>query len=94
MLIVGGHEDDVRRRAAVEQPPRHLESGQPGHLHVEEDEVGLQPLDRVERLDAVAGLADHLDAPDLPEQVSQLVAGQLLVVDEHRAQVHLTSFMR
>ena len=30
----------------VEQPARHLEAGQPGHLHVEKHEVGLQPLDR------------------------------------------------
>ena len=42
----------------------------------------------VERLDAVAGLADHLDAADLAEQVAQLVPGQLLIVDEHGAQVH------
>ena len=68
----------------VEQPPRDLEAGQPRHLDVEEHEVGLQPLDRRQRLDAVARLADHLDAADLAEQVAQLVARQLLVVDERR----------
>ena len=72
----------------VEQPPRHLEAGQPRHLHVEEHDVGLQPLDRRQRFDAVAGLADDLDAADLAEQVAELVARQLLVVDEDRAQIH------
>ena len=89
VLIEGRDEDDVRRRAAaVEHPARHLEAGQPRHLHVEKHDIGLQPLDRRQRLDAVAGLADDLDAADLPEQVAQLVARQLLVVDEHGAQVH------
>ena len=38
----------------------------------------------VERLDAVAGLADDLDAAELAEQEAQLVARELLVVDERR----------
>ncbi len=38
-----------------------------------------------QRLDAVARLADDLDAPDLAEQIAQLVARQLLVVDDDRS---------
>src|SRR5919204_491092 len=64
VLIVRGDEDDVRGRARIEEPPRDLESGQSGHLHVEKDDVGLQPIDRRESLDAVAGLADDFDAAD------------------------------
>ena len=67
---------------------RHLEAAEPRHLDVEEDDVRLQPVDGRQRFDAVAGLADDLDAADLSEQVAELVAGQLFVVDEHGAQVH------
>ena len=82
VLIVGGDEDDVRRRLRVDHAPRHLETGQPRHLDVEEHDVGLQSLDRAQRLDAVAGLPDHLDAADLAEQIAQLVPRELLVVDQ------------
>ena len=90
VLIERGDEDDVRRRALVEHPPRHLEAGQPRHLHVEKHHVGLQPVDRRQRLDAVASLSDDLDAADLSEQVAQLVARQLLVVHDHSFRVRLS----
>jgi hypothetical protein len=90
VLIVRRHENDVRPVLRVEHPPRHFESGQAGHLHVQKDDVGLQPVDRRKRFDAVAGLADYLDAPELLEQVPELVPRQLFVVDHDRAQIHLT----
>ena len=40
----------------------------------------------LKRLGAVAGLADDLDAAHLAEQEAQLLARQLLVVDDHRSQ--------
>ena len=43
-------------------------------------------LDHAQRLDAVAGLADDLDAADLPEQEAQLLPRQLLVVDDDGAE--------
>ena len=90
VLIVRRDEDDVRPVLRVEHPPRHLEPGQPGHLHVEKHDVGLQAIDGRERLDPVARLPDHLDAPHLPEEVAQFVPRQLFVVHQHGAQVHLT----
>ncbi len=48
----------------------------------------------VQRLDAVARLPDDLDAADLPEQIAQLVARELLVVDQHGAQVHAYAVTR
>ena len=86
VLIVRRDEDDVRRRVRLEHPPRDLEAGQPRHLDVEEHDVRLQAVDGRQRLDAVAGLADDLDAADLAEQVAQLVARELLVVHEDRRQ--------
>ena len=47
----------------------------------------MQPIDGRQRLDAVARLADDLDAAQLPEQVAQFVPRQLFVVHEHRAQL-------
>ena len=75
-------------RPVLDQASGHLEAGQAGHLHVQEDHVGLQPTDGLERLDAVTGLADELDAADLTDQVDELVPGELFIVDEHGAQVH------
>ncbi len=46
---------------------------------------------RRQRLHAVACLSDHLYAADLSEQVAQLVARELLVVDQYRSQVHRQS---
>ena len=88
MLIVGRYENNMGRRAGVEQPARHLESGQPGHLDVQEHQIGLQPIDRFQRFDAVARLGDDFDAADLAEQVAQLIPRQLLVVDDDRLQIH------
>ena len=70
------------RGPPVDHPARDLEAGQPGHLDVEEHQVRLQAIDGLERLHAVARLADDFDAPDLAEEIAQLIARQLLVVDE------------
>ena len=74
----------------IEHPSRDLEAAQARHLHVEEDHVRPEAIDRRESLDAVAGLADHVDAAELPEQEAQLVPSQLFIVDKDRTQVHLT----
>jgi hypothetical protein len=52
-------------------------------LHVEEHEIRLQALNRLEPFDAVARLSDDLDAARLAEQIRQLVSRQLLIVDEN-----------
>ncbi len=88
MLVVGRDENDVRRRVRFDHPAGDLEAGEPGHLDIKKDDVGLQPIDRREGLDAVARLADDGHAADLPQQEPQLVARQLLVVDQNRSQVH------
>ena len=66
----------------VDQAARHLEPGESGHLDVEEHEVGLQPVDGVDRFEPVAGLPDHVDAAELPQQVAEFLPRQLLIVDE------------
>ena len=86
VLVVGGDENDRHGRLAIHQLAGQLEPGQTGHLDVEEHEVGRVAADRVDRFEAVAGLGDDLDAAHLVEDVAQLLARQLLVVDDHRAQ--------
>ena len=87
VLVERRDEDDVARRArsatmrrATSNPVR------PGHLDVEEDDVGPQPLDerRAPRRRCSAW-PTTVDAADLAEQEAQLVARQLLVVDDHGA---------
>jgi two-component system sensor histidine kinase AlgZ len=46
---------------------------------------GIQPRDRVERVAAVACLADDLDVADLGEQRAHALARQRLVVDDQRS---------
>ena len=62
-----------------------------GHLDVEQGEVGLQPLDRLGGLPAVAGGADHLGAGDVAEEDLEPLQRQRLVVDEEGAKGHATS---
>ncbi len=81
-LVVGRHEDHLGTGGLGGQLPRRLEPGEPGHLQVQEDHVRMEPGHRFEGLDAVVGLAGHLDAFHLAKEVAQLVAGELLVVDD------------
>ena len=82
MPVEGGDEDDVRRSAVLDEPVRHLEAVEAGHLDVEEQDVRRQALDDADRLEAVAGLRDHLDVAHLLEHVTQLFPRELLVVDD------------
>ena len=69
--------------AGLEQPPRDLEAGQPGHLDVEHHQVrAVAPRSRASASMPLPACADDLDAADLPEQEAQLVARQLLVVHD------------
>ena len=86
MTVTGGSRSD--------QPPGDLETGQPGHLDVEKHQVRAGSADGLQRLEAVAGLADDLDAAHLVEQVAQLVPRQLLVVDDDGAQVQVVRHWR
>ena len=65
-LLVERRADDqhaaLRRRIEVAQALEHLEAVEVGHPQVEQDDVGPQPLDRLERRLAAVGLADELEA--------------------------------
>ena len=71
------------RRAVLDEPVRHLEAVEAGHLDVEKQDVGRQAFDDADGLEAVAGLADDLDAAHLLEHVTQLFPRELFIIDDH-----------
>ena len=56
-----------------------------GHVQVDHDEVGLELLGQKERLGAVLGLADDLQA-GVFEQVAQALAEEVVIVGEYDPQ--------
>jgi hypothetical protein len=59
-----------------------------GHLNVEEDEVGMMLLDELDGLDSVCALGDDVDIRGGLEQVSQLIASELFVIDDEGGYRH------
>ncbi len=86
MLVVGGDEDHAGRLGEREHAARNLEAGQAGHLDVEEHEVRIDTIEGGERLESIAGLCHDFNLAELSELVTQLLPGELLVVDDDGAQ--------
>ena len=80
--VEGGDEDDAGRRAVLDELVRDFEAIETGHLNVEKQDIRCEAPDNAHRLEAVAGLRDHLDISDLLEHVAQLFARELLIVDD------------
>ncbi len=85
MLLIGGDEDDGEVGHGC-QLLQHLEAVAFGHLHVEEDDVGLERGDGGQRLCAGAALADDLYIAIAREQGDEVAARQRFVVDDQRTQ--------
>jgi hypothetical protein len=61
-----------------------LDPVQPWHAHVHQHHVGPQPAGQLDRLDAVDGLADHLDVGlGLKDEAKAAPDQGLVVGDEH-----------
>lgn len=61
----------------------HREAIHVGHLHVQEDEVGIEAVDGGDRLGPGAGFADVLDPGLFFEEAADLTArGRLVVYDQ------------
>ena len=79
--VVGGGEDVVRLAACQ---LHHLEAVQLRHLDVEEDQLGVELADRLDRLEAVGAFADDLDVGVVSQVFAQQRARQVFVVhDQH-----------
>lgn len=99
-VLVGGDEDDQWGLGEAYQQPGDIESGQPGHMDVEEDHIdgggvgrarverGPDPAQRVRGTGRPLGSADPRIGP---EQVEQLFEGGFLVVHGQYTQ-HVREF--
>ena len=68
---------------------RRIGAGQPRHPHVHEDDVGVQSLGHVERLDPVPGLPHDLDAGLLKKERPERFSDEALIIGEQDAQAPL-----
>src|ERR1017187_3142093 len=73
---------------AIHQPLDHRKSVQSRHLHIQKHQVGMVLLDQVHGLNAVGPLPNNFNVPHRVEQILQLFAGQLFVVDDERRDRH------
>src|SRR4051812_37675086 len=81
VAVVGGDEDHERHLVDAHRLDD-VEAVGAGHLHVEENEVGLQRENRFGAGGAVAGLADQFETGFFLEERAEPLAGEGLVVDD------------
>src|SRR5690349_1000746 len=68
--------------------PGHFEAVDAGHAHVQQHDVGREPVDHVDRLLTVAGLARHFEFAGLHDHGAQALPRRGLVVDDEHAKAH------
>ena len=83
--VVRRHEDDHRQLMRL-QLGEHVEARESGHLDVEEHEVRAMFANRLERLAAVAALADDFDVVRHAQAQLQAAPRQRFVVDQQSAE--------
>jgi hypothetical protein len=86
-LVVRGHEHDGGHRLRAHGLD-HLEPRHAGHLHVEEDEVGVQRAYGLHRLRTAGRLAHHVDSGGLAQVRAHLPPRRRLVVDDEDPRAH------
>ena len=67
---------------------RHFQAIDAGHAHVEQHDVGRQPVDHVDGLLAIARFAGDFEFAGFREHGAQALARRRLVVDDEHAQAH------
>ena len=84
--VEGGEDHDARvRLGAGQDAARGLDAVHHRHLDVDQDDVRVQLAHRLDRLAAVAGLADHLEVVLGLEHQLEAAAKQHLIVGEEHA---------
>ena len=81
----GGEQDDLDRGHAGHDGAHGLKAGQAGHLHVEEEDVGLELEGLGDGFVAVGGVADDFKALRLREHVAHADADHGMVVRYHNS---------
>src|SRR5262249_4842751 len=86
--IKGRENEHAALDAAQQDAPGRLDPVHGRHTDVHQDDVREQPLRQLDRLAAVAGLADDLDVVLGAEDHAEAVAHERLVVAEENADDH------
>lgn len=88
MLVVGRHKDQGRQRGTagagmLRQGLCHLDAAHARHPDVQEGNVGLEGLDQLHGLKAMAGFTQDLERrPHLLQGLAQLLAHQAFVIGD------------
>ena len=89
VLVVRGHEDDLRPHGEAGDHPGERHPVQARHRDVAEDDVDVAAVEHLQRLGA-AGRGDDLrDAVVALEEVAEVGQGGKLVVDDERGEPHV-----
>ena len=81
VLIVSRDEDEVRQvDVLLAQPADHAHAVQPGHMYVQKHQFRLQFLDQIDGFQAIGTGCNYFNFREIPQQVGELVAGQLFIV--------------
>ncbi len=80
-------DDDLAFRRSFAQPGKRVEAVELGHRQIEQHEIGLEPPRGVDRLVAVAGLTDHVEAA-LTKQGREGLSGQRMIVHDQDSSSH------
>jgi hypothetical protein len=83
-VIMSGHEDHRRRRGAFQRLKRG-EAVEFGHVDVEKQEVGLEPVDRRHHLGAGRSLSHDLDRREMLQVLAQYGTRHRLVIGDQRS---------
>ena len=92
ILVEGGGEDDLGQDDfLVEQFLDDAKAVEAGHLHVEEDQVGIVFADQIDAFDPVLALGHNVHVADILQQEGKFVAGKLFIVHDYGGQRHSIS---
>ena len=83
--VVGRQHDDPRARVALADLPDGLDAFHHRHAQIEQRDVGVVSLERVDRLDAVARFGDDAQIGFLVDDVRDTGSEQRVVVDDQHA---------
>jgi hypothetical protein len=84
-VLVVRRDNHHNRQRALRQMADHVEAAHPGHLQVEENQVGLQARDLAQSVVAVGRLAGDFDVRERPQFVAQHLARDGFIVHHQRA---------
>ncbi len=84
-MLGDGEDEHLRRALAAAQRGARLDAVHAGHVQVEDDDVGAPAGRQRDRLRAVAGQADHVDALVPAQEGCRSLAHQAMIIRDEDA---------